>query len=131
MRLIFAGNAGAREPRVEFARSSGIFYNVSLMYAIIETGGKQYWVIPGETVQVGKLSAKAGETLELKALWAAEEDEKRGKSSQKATVTVEVVRQLKGKKVIVFKKKPKSHYRRKQGHRQALTEIRIKKISLN
>ncbi|MFC1679736.1 50S ribosomal protein L21 [Elusimicrobiota bacterium] len=101
------------------------------MYAIIETGGKQYWVVPGETVQIGKLSAKAGDTLELNALWAAEEDKAKGKSSQKATVTVEVVRQMKGPKIIVFKKKPKSHYRRKQGHRQALTEIRVKKISLN
>ncbi|MBI2362479.1 MAG: 50S ribosomal protein L21 [Elusimicrobia bacterium] len=100
------------------------------MYAIIETGGKQYWVVPGETLRVEKLTADAGETVTLKALWAAEEGQE-GKSSQKATVTAEIVRQLKDRKIIVFKKRPKSKYSRKAGHRQNLTEIRIKQISLN
>lgn len=98
------------------------------MYAIIETGGTQYWVTPGETLQVNKLSAEKGATVELKVLWAAEEDKK---SSQKAKVTAEVVRQTRGKKLVVFKKRPKSRYSRKNGHRQELTEIRIKDISLN
>jgi len=101
------------------------------MYAIIETGGKQYWVVPEETLRVGKLSAKTGETIDLKALWAAEEDKKNGKSSQEATVQAKVLKQVKGPKVIVFKKKPKSNYSRKKGHRDQLTEIRITKISLN
>jgi len=101
------------------------------MYAIIETGGKQYWVVPGETLRVGKLSAKTGETVDLKTLWAAEEDKKDGKSSAKATVKAEILRQVKGRKVIVFKKKPKSNYSRKAGHRELQTEIRIKAISLN
>ncbi len=100
------------------------------MYAIIETGSKQYWVIPGEIIQVEKLAVPDGETLTLKALWAAEEGQE-GKSSQTATVTAEVVRQLRDKKIIIFKKKPKSKYSRKAGHRQSLTEIRIKAISLN
>ncbi|HBL15909.1 MAG TPA: 50S ribosomal protein L21 [Elusimicrobia bacterium] len=100
------------------------------MYAIIETGGKQYWVIPGELVHVGKLEAKEGDTFDLQALWASEENESE-KATQKATVTVEIVRHLKERKVVVFKKRPKSHYRRTQGHRQDATEIRIKKISLN
>jgi len=98
------------------------------MYAIIETGGTQYWVTPGETLQVNKLSAEKGESVELKVLWAAEEDKQ---SSQKAKVTAEVVRQTRGKKLVVFKKRPKSRYSRKNGHRQELTEIRIKDISLN
>ncbi|MDE2292029.1 MAG: 50S ribosomal protein L21 [Elusimicrobia bacterium] len=100
------------------------------MYAIIETGGHQYWVVPGETLRVEKLAAQTGETVTLKALWAAEEGQE-GKSSQKATVTAEIVRQLKDKKIIIFKKRPKSKYSRQAGHRQQLTEIRIKQISLN
>lgn len=100
------------------------------MYAIIETGGRQYWVIPGETLRVEKLEAKEGETVTLKALWAAEEG-KEGNSSQKATVTAEIVHQLRDPKIIIFKKRPKSKYSRKAGHRQSKTEIKIKQISLN
>ncbi|MBI3298095.1 MAG: 50S ribosomal protein L21 [Elusimicrobia bacterium] len=100
------------------------------MYAIIETGGHQYWVIPGETIRVEKLETEDKKTLTFKALWAAEEG-KEDSSSQKATVTAEVVRQMRGPKIIVFKKKPKSKYSRKYGHRQSLTEIKITKISLN
>ena len=97
------------------------------MYAIVELGGKQYWVVPGETLQVDKIDAKEGEQVQLKALWAGAED----KNTQKAKVTAEVVRQLRGPKIIVFKKRPKSHYSRQKGHRQELTELRIKEISLN
>ena len=100
------------------------------MYAIIETGGHQYWVVPGEVLRVEKLVVDDKSTLTFKALWAAEEG-KEDSSSQKATVTAEVVRQLKGPKIIVFKKRPKSKYSRKYGHRQLLTEIKITKISLN
>ena len=98
------------------------------MYAIIETGGRQYWVSPGDTLQVNRLPDEKGATIELKALWAAEEDKE---SSRKARVTVEIVRQMRGPKIVVFKKKPKSRYSRKKGHRQELTEIRVKDISLN
>lgn len=100
------------------------------MYAIIETGSKQYWVVPGETLHVEKLEAKEGEKLTFDALWAAEE-EKDGSGSQKAKVTAEIVRHLRAPKIIVFKKKPKSHWSRQSGHRQAQTEIRIQKISIN
>jgi len=100
------------------------------MYAIIETGGKQYWVVPGETLRVEKLEGKQGDTLEFTALWAAEE-EKADSATRKGKVTAQVVGQAKGDKVIVFKKKPKSNYTRRAGHRQSLTEIRVEKISLN
>lgn len=101
------------------------------MYAIIETGGKQYWVVPGETIKIERLAdKKAGDTIEFPALWAAEEA-KADSSSRKAKVTAEVVRQMLGPKLVVFKKKPKSRYRRTAGHRQCLTEIRIKEISIN
>lgn len=107
-----------------------MYYTVLLMYAIIETGGKQYWVVPGETLKVEKLEAKDGSSIELKSLWAAEEGQA-DKSSQKGKVTAKVLRQAKAPKIIVFKKKPKGHYSKKIGHRQKLTEIRIEKISLN
>ena len=104
------------------------------MYAIIETGGKQFWVTPGETIQVEKLDVKEGEVLNWKALWAAGESpasiaETSGLPA--AQVTVEVLRHLRAPKIIVFKKRTKKAYQKTQGHRQDLTEIRIKGISLN
>ena len=104
------------------------------MYAIIETGGKQYWVVPGDTLRVEKLVAKEGSELTLDALWAASEGQDAGKKApvgQAAKVTIEVVRQVKGPKLIVFKKRPKKNWLRKRGHRQALTEIRVKNIDFN
>jgi large subunit ribosomal protein L21 len=100
------------------------------MYAIIETGGKQYWVVPGETLRVDKLAAEKGAKIELKALWAADEnkDGDQGTGSRNGKVTVEVLGQVKGPKVIVFRKKAKSHYRKTRGHRQELTEIRIESV---
>lgn len=102
------------------------------MYAIIETGGKQFWVAPGDVVRVEKLAAEAGTELKLKALWAAGEPgaaETKGLPS--AQVTVEVLRHFRGPKVIVFKKRVKKAYQKTIGHRQDLTEIRVKEISLN
>ncbi|MBI5631450.1 MAG: 50S ribosomal protein L21 [Elusimicrobia bacterium] len=103
------------------------------MYAIIETGGRQYWVTPGKTIQVEKIEAEAGKELAFDALWAVADPEQ-GKDpaiSQKARVTAEVVRQKRGPKILVFKRRPKKAYRKLQGHRQSLTDILIKSISLN
>ncbi len=102
------------------------------MYSIIETGGKQYWVKPGQNLQVEKLEAEAGSTVELKVLWAANEEgtSSDAKASKTAKVTAEVVRHLRGRKIIVFKKRPKKGYEKTQGHRQNLTEIKIKEIIL-
>ena len=103
------------------------------MYAIIETGGKQFWVSPGDVLRVEKLTGEPGTELTLKALWAASESSAEAKTSglPSAKVTVEVLRQLRGPKIIVFKKRTKKAYQKTQGHRQDLTEIRIKDISLN
>jgi large subunit ribosomal protein L21 len=103
------------------------------MYAIIETGGKQLWVVPGETVKVEKLEAAEGAKLEFKALWAVG-DTKEGQEpaySREAKVTATVVRQDRGPKIIVFKKRTKKAYKKRIGHRQWLTEIKIDAISLN
>lgn len=100
------------------------------MYAVVKTGGKQYLVSPGETITVEKLNLNQGDELELDALWTAEgKDEKPGQPGGK--VKAQVVRSLRGPKLIIFRKKPKSNFKRKQGHRQDLVELLIKDISSN
>ena len=102
------------------------------MYAIIETGGKQYWVKPGQDLQVEKLEAKVGDSVELKVLWAANEEGTSAdtKAANTAKVTAQVVKHLRGQKVIVYKRRPKKGYERTQGHRQYLTQIKITDIQL-
>ena len=98
------------------------------MYAIIETGGRQFWVSPGETIRVEKLAAEAGQELTFKALWAAG-DAAEGKEpavSRAAQVTAEVVKQTRGPKIIVFKRRTKKAYRKTQGHRQELTALKAR-----
>ena len=103
------------------------------MYAIIETGGRQFWVSPGEIVRVEKLAVEPGKELTLKALWAVGDapEGKEAASSRTAQVTAEVVKQLRGPKIIVFKRRMKKAYRKTKGHRQDYTELRIKAISIN
>jgi large subunit ribosomal protein L21 len=103
------------------------------MYAIIETGGKQLWVVPGETVKVEKLEVKPGEKLTFDALWAVG-DAKEGAEptySRKAKVMATVVAQDRESKIIVFKKRTKKAYKKRIGHRQWLTFVKIESISLN
>ena len=103
------------------------------MYAIIETGGRQFWVEPGETIRVEKLAVEPGKELTLPALWAVD-DAREGKPSEpsrKAQVKAEVVAQRRGPKIIVYKRRAKKAYRKTQGHRQNYTDLRIKAISFN
>ena len=92
------------------------------MYAIIATGGKQYKVAEGDVLKVEKLGAAAGETVSNDGL-------KVGAGVAGATVTATVVGEGKGKKVIVYKYKRKTGYRKKNGHRQAYTQVKIEKIN--
>jgi large subunit ribosomal protein L21 len=94
------------------------------MYAIIETGGKQYRVEPGAKLKVEKLNAKEGETVELKTLLV----NKDGEIKTEGTTIAEVKEHGKHKKVIVFKFKRKKNYKRWRGHRQPYTLIEIKEI---
>ena len=102
-------------------------------YAIIKTGGKQYRVAEGETLKVEKLEAKAGEEVKIDEVIFAKDDGKpiagRPKVSG-ASVTAQVIRQIRAPKIIVFKQRQKKVYKKTQGHRQYLTELRIKSISL-
>ncbi len=101
------------------------------MYAIIETGGKQYRVAPGETIRVEKLDLKSGSEVKWTALWAVKDGEDNSAGIPKATVTAEIVQQKRAAKILVFRKKTKKAYKKMRGHRQNLTEIKIKEISFN
>ncbi|MEO7658474.1 MAG: 50S ribosomal protein L21 [Pyrinomonadaceae bacterium] len=97
-----------------------------MSYAIIRTGGKQFAVTGGETLRVPKIDEKAGEKVELSALLIGEG--KDAKLGGDATVNATIVSHGKADKIIVFKKKRRKQYKRKQGHRQGFTEIKIEKI---
>lgn len=102
------------------------------MYAIIETGGKQYRVSEGDVIRVEKLEIADGEKITFdKVLLVAEEEGKLnvGKPYVDGAVVEAVVeKQGKAKKIIIFKYKSKKDYRKKQGHRQPFTQIKIEKI---
>lgn len=101
------------------------------MYAVIETGGKQYKVQEGDTVFVEKLDTEEGEQVDLSRvlLISKEDDLVVGKPFvENAKVEATVLEQGKGKKVIVYKYKAKKNYKRKQGHRQPYTKLKIDKI---
>lgn len=101
------------------------------MYAIIETGGKQYRVTEGDVVTVEKIEAGEGETVEFDRVLTVVKDGSVviGKPVVTgAKVTAKVMTQGKAKKILVFKYKAKSNYRRRQGHRQPFTKLVIEKI---
>lgn len=103
------------------------------MYAVIETGGKQYKVEKGSTIQVERLGAEAGMELTLdRVLLVADGDKVQMGSPllKGAKVQAKVVGHGRGRKQIVFKYRAKSHYRRKTGHRQAYTTLKIEDITL-
>ena len=100
------------------------------MYAIIATGGKQYKVSEGDVIKVEKLAVEAGDTVTFDQVLAVSGDKLLvGEDVKNATVSATVVGNGKGKKVIVYKYKRKSGYHKKNGHRQAYTQVKIEKIN--
>jgi len=102
-----------------------------LMYAIIKTGGKQYRVAEGDEIYVEKLAANEGDEVAFDQVLTIvnDDDVKVGKPFiEGAKVTAKVEAQGKAKKILVFKYKAKSNYRRRQGHRQPFTKVVIEKI---
>jgi large subunit ribosomal protein L21 len=94
------------------------------MFAVVRTGGKQYRVAAGDKIVVEKLAGEAGDTIQLgDILLAGEGSELR--STDGLTVAAEIIAQAKADKVIVFKKRRRHNYRRKKGHRQQHTILRI------
>ena len=98
------------------------------MFAVIKTGGKQYRVVSGDVIKVEKLEGEAGATIALDQVLMLG-DTIGTPLVAGATVSAEVIAQDRGPKVIIFKKKRRQNYRRKNGHRQDLTVLRITEIS--
>ena len=101
------------------------------MYAIVRTGGKQYRVKPGETLQVEKLNAQVGSEVVLDQVLLVSDGERVQVGRplvEGAQVKAEVIRHGRGPKLIVFKKKRRKNYRRKAGHRQWFTELKVQDI---
>lgn len=102
------------------------------MYAIIETGGKQYKVEEGQVLFIEKLAASEGDVVTFDKVLFVNKDGKIAAGTPSvagATVTGKVEKHGKGEKVIVYKYKAKKNYRRKQGHRQPFTKVVIEKIN--
>lgn len=99
------------------------------MKAIIETGGKQYYVTEGTVLYIEKLEKEAGETVVFDKILMAN-DQVGAPYLNGVTVTGEVEKNGKAKKIIIFKYNPKKKYRKKQGHRQPYTKVEIKSINL-
>ena len=96
------------------------------MFAVIKTGGKQYKVAENDIIVVEKLDTEAGKTVTFgDVLMAGTGGDVKVGADATATVTGEVIEQRKGNKVLVFKKKRRQNYRRKRGHRQLETVVRI------
>jgi len=111
---------------------SWVIGGITNMYAIIETGGKQYKVQEGDFVFVEKLEVEAGATVEIDKVLAVGDgaEVKFGAPYvEGAKVTAEAVKNGKDKKIIVYKYKPKKGYHKKQGHRQPYTKLEIKAIN--
>ena len=94
------------------------------MFAVVRTGGKQYRVAPGDKIAVEKLAGDAGDTITLGDVLLAGEGDKMADAA-KVKVSAEIIAQAKSEKVTVFKKRRRHNYRRKAGHRQQMTLLRI------
>ncbi len=103
------------------------------MYAIIRTGGKQFRAEPGKTLRIPSVQLEPGESLTFdEVLLGADGDTVTVGAPvvSGAAVTAEVLRHGRGEKIIIFKHKRRKNYRRKQGHRQGFTEVRVSDINL-
>jgi large subunit ribosomal protein L21 len=103
------------------------------MYAVINTGGKQYKVSPGDVVRVESLDAKIGDTIDIKEVFMIGDGDKVSIGKPvltSAKVTVEVVEEGRGEKLLIFKHRRRKGFRRTNGHRQNYTAIKVKEITV-
>jgi large subunit ribosomal protein L21 len=98
-----------------------------MSYAIIRTGGKQFRVEPGATLRVPTIEKNVNESVEIETLLVSNGDNVQT-GANLATVKATVIQHGRGEKIIVFKKKRRKQYKRKQGHRQGFTSIKIDSI---
>lgn len=102
------------------------------MYAVVETGGKQYKVSQGDVISVERLSGKAGEKVALEKILMINDGNKTVIGNpvvKSAKVVGEIVKEGRGEKIIVFKMKKRKNYRRTRGHRQTYTSLKITEIT--
>ena len=103
------------------------------MYAVIQTGGKQYRVVPGDTIRIERVDGKVGEKVNFGSVLAVHTDDKKvllGADAGKASVTGKIVQQGRAKKVIVLKFKKTNQYKIQRGHRQNFTAVQVSDIKL-
>ena len=103
------------------------------MYAVIESGGKQHKVRPGELLRVEKIDGEPGDVISIDSVLLVKGDDSIQVGNplvDGARITCEIMEQGKGRKIVVFKKKRRKGYRRKQGHRQLFTCLKIKEITI-
>jgi large subunit ribosomal protein L21 len=103
------------------------------MYAVIQTGGKQYRVAPGDTIRIEKVAGEVGEKVTFGSVLAIHTDEKKvvlGSDAAKASVTGKIVRQGRAKKLTVLKFKKGNQYKIQRGHRQDYTAVQVADIKL-
>jgi large subunit ribosomal protein L21 len=103
------------------------------MFAVVKTGGKQYRVAQGDTIEVEKLPGDVGEQVDLSEVLLLVDDDENVQIGRPtvsgATVKAEIVQQGRGPKIVVFKMKRRKSYRRKAGHRQPFTGLKIVEIA--
>jgi large subunit ribosomal protein L21 len=96
------------------------------LFAVVKSGGKQYRVSEGQELVVDRLRGEVGDSIELPVGFVAE---KESVDLGERTAKVEILEHLRGDKIHVYKYKPKKDYRKKTGHRQALTRVRVLEVS--
>lgn len=100
------------------------------MFAVVQSGGKQYSVAEGDVLRLESLSANPGDTVALDVMMVSGDEVKVGAPLvEGASVKAEVLGHGRGKKIYIYKFKAKSNYRRKTGHRQGYTEVRITEVA--
>jgi large subunit ribosomal protein L21 len=103
------------------------------MYAVIQTGGKQYRVAPGDTIRIERVAGEVGEKVTFGSVLAVHTNEKKvltGEDASKATVIGKIVAQDRGKKLTVLKFKKTNQYKIQRGHRQNYTAVQVSDIKL-
>ena len=100
------------------------------MYAIVRAGAKQQKVAVGDVIEIDKVSTAVGETISLPVVMAVDGETVTSTGLDKASVTVEVLGATKGPKIIIQKYKNKTGYKKRQGHRQKYTQVKVTDIKL-
>ena len=99
------------------------------MYAIVRAGATQQKVAVGDVIEIDKVSTAVGETISLPMVMAVDGEKVTSTGLEKATVTVEVLGATKGPKIVIQKYKNKTGYKKRQGHRQKYTQVKVTDIS--